>query len=142
MHGAERLISALTPSASGSTNPAAQLRLFTLVSVPLIQKYTGPWAALLSRAGSLVGRRQIPTQTPVSHEEGSMGKGGEQWGARTGPTFVADLREYVTALRAMRQHRSQLVWFRWLYVAFSRYMWVNDWVEVVLPTSTDSAVPV
>jgi N-acetylglucosaminylphosphatidylinositol deacetylase len=30
----------------------------------------------------------------------------------------------------MRRHWSQLVWFRWLYVLFSRYMWVNDLVEV------------
>jgi N-acetylglucosaminylphosphatidylinositol deacetylase len=22
------------------------------------------------------------------------------------------------------------VWFRWLYVSFSRYMWVNEWLEV------------
>jgi len=38
--------------------------------------------------------------------------------------------DYLTALRAMRQHWSQLVWFRWLYVLFSKYMWVNEWVEV------------
>ena len=139
MHGAERLLSALPSPTSGSTSPAARLRLFTLVSVSLLQKYTGPWATLLSRADSVLRGRPVATQTPISRAEGSAGKESEQGGARPGPTFVAGVREYVTALRAMMQHRSQLVWFRWLYVAFSRYMWVNDWVEIVPPTSTDSA---
>lgn len=44
--------------------------------------------------------------------------------------FVSGVREYGTALRAMRAHGSQTKWYRWLYVAFSRYMWVNEWVEV------------
>jgi N-acetylglucosaminylphosphatidylinositol deacetylase len=46
------------------------------------------------------------------------------------PVFVAGTRAYLHAVRAMREHRSQLVWFRWLYVLFSRYMWVNEWVEI------------
>ncbi|CAO3634099.1 unnamed protein product [Mucor fragilis] len=33
---------------------------------------------------------------------------------------------YLTTHKAMRQHSSQLVWFRWLYVTFSRYMFIND----------------
>ncbi|KZS97091.1 LmbE-like protein, partial [Sistotremastrum niveocremeum HHB9708] len=37
---------------------------------------------------------------------------------------------YLTSLKAMAQHRSQLVWFRYLYVLFSRYMFVNEWNEV------------
>jgi len=44
---------------------------------------------------------------------------------------TSGVREYVTALRAMREHWSQLVWFRWLYVGWSRYMWVNELREVV-----------
>ncbi|XP_018321632.1 N-acetylglucosaminyl-phosphatidylinositol de-N-acetylase [Agrilus planipennis] len=27
--------------------------------------------------------------------------------------------------RAMKQHKSQLIWFRWLYIYFSRYMLIN-----------------
>jgi N-acetylglucosaminylphosphatidylinositol deacetylase len=46
------------------------------------------------------------------------------------PVFVSGAKEYLSALRAMQAHRSQLVGFRWLYLAFSRYMWVNEWVEV------------
>ncbi|EEB97029.1 hypothetical protein MPER_03735, partial [Moniliophthora perniciosa FA553] len=48
----------------------------------------------------------------------------------TMPVFVAGIDDYLTALRAMKQHWSQLVWFRWLNVMFSRYMWVNEWVEI------------
>ncbi|KAI9481574.1 MAG: phosphatidylinositol glycan [Benjaminiella poitrasii] len=33
---------------------------------------------------------------------------------------------YLLTHKAMRQHESQLVWFRWLYVSFSRYMFIND----------------
>jgi len=44
--------------------------------------------------------------------------------------IVAGVPQYLTALKAMRKHKSQLVWFRWLYVSFSRYMWVNEWMEV------------
>lgn len=135
MHGAERLLSALPSSASGSTRPLTRPQLFTLVSVPLLQKYTGPWAALLTTAYSVARGRPVLTQTPIPRKES------EERSARPGPTIVAGVREYVTALRAMMQHRSQLVWFRWLYVAFSRYMWVNDWVEIVPPSSAHSTTP-
>lgn len=46
--------------------------------------------------------------------------------------ITSPIEGYWQALRAMRQHRSQLVWFRWLYVAFSKYMWSNRLVEVDL----------
>ncbi len=41
-------------------------------------------------------------------------------------TFVSTPAQYAQTLYAMRAHESQLVWFRWLYVAFSRLMWVNQ----------------
>ncbi|RUS15635.1 putative deacetylase LmbE-like domain-containing protein [Endogone sp. FLAS-F59071] len=48
------------------------------------------------------------------------------------PTFSKDVlyvsapSEYLAAHRAMRHHHTQLVWFRWLYVMFSRYMYINE----------------
>jgi N-acetylglucosaminylphosphatidylinositol deacetylase len=89
--------------------------------VPLIHKYLGPFAAVLGKAdlafASLLARAGLyaPQRMPV---------------------FVSGAGQYWTALRAMMQHRSQLVWFRWLYVSFSRYMWVNEWVRVVPPSQT------
>ncbi|KAF8724731.1 hypothetical protein AX14_008635 [Amanita brunnescens Koide BX004] len=79
-------------------------QLFTLVSVPLATKYSSVISPLLAKA--IV---QFYSPTPV---------------------FVSGMQEYWRAVQAMRQHESQLVWFRYLYVGFSRYMWVNEWVVV------------
>jgi N-acetylglucosaminylphosphatidylinositol deacetylase len=46
------------------------------------------------------------------------------------PVFVSGAKAYTTAFKAMLAHKSQLVWFRWLHLLFSRYMWVNEWTEV------------
>jgi len=82
------------------------LRLFTLKTVPMLPKYIGPFSHIVAKLWSSI------VQTPKH------------------PTFVAGFKDYQTALQAMYQHWSQLVWFRWLYVLFSRYMWVNEWVPV------------
>ncbi|KAI9488859.1 putative deacetylase LmbE-like domain-containing protein [Zychaea mexicana] len=47
--------------------------------------------------------------------------------------FVSSPSSYLVTHKAMRRHVSQLVWFRWLYVTFSRYMFVNQLVEVTPP---------
>ncbi|KAF7303783.1 hypothetical protein MIND_00607900 [Mycena indigotica] len=111
-----------------------EIRFFTLKTTPLLVKYTGilgptitkfdlganalfndfeAWATrgLLTMGVdlSLFATRELPPQMPV---------------------FVSGLKEYWTAVKAMRKHSSQLVWFRWLYIVFSRYMWVNEWEEV------------
>ncbi|XP_066268022.1 N-acetylglucosaminyl-phosphatidylinositol de-N-acetylase-like [Branchiostoma lanceolatum] len=39
--------------------------------------------------------------------------------------FLSGYPAILKAQRAMCAHRSQLVWFRWLYIAFSRYMVIN-----------------
>ena len=39
--------------------------------------------------------------------------------------FRSSLREYGRSLQAMYQHQTQLVWFRYLYVLFSSYMYAN-----------------
>ncbi|XP_019641148.1 PREDICTED: N-acetylglucosaminyl-phosphatidylinositol de-N-acetylase-like [Branchiostoma belcheri] len=39
--------------------------------------------------------------------------------------FLSGYPAVLKAQRAMCAHRSQLVWFRWLYIAFSRYMVIN-----------------
>ncbi|KIR56029.1 N-acetylglucosaminylphosphatidylinositol deacetylase [Cryptococcus gattii Ru294] len=44
--------------------------------------------------------------------------------------MINDLRGWAIGLKAMMAHNSQLVWFRYLYLAFSRLMWVNELVEV------------
>ncbi|KAG8737569.1 N-acetylglucosaminyl-phosphatidylinositol de-N-acetylase [Ceratobasidium sp. 428] len=55
---------------------------------------------------------------------------GAIWPGKGMVVYASGMGEYATALGAMREHWSQLVWFRWLYVGWSRYMWVNELVEV------------
>ncbi|KAK1235297.1 N-acetylglucosaminyl-phosphatidylinositol de-N-acetylase [Marasmius sp. AFHP31] len=81
-------------------------KLFSLITVSLPSKYISILAPVLAKL------RLRVLDTPQI-------------------TFVAGINEYRLALRAMRQHWSQLVWFRWLNVMFSRYMWVNEWIEIV-----------
>ncbi|KAF8589120.1 LmbE-like protein [Ramaria rubella] len=92
-----------------SSPSVPQLQLFTLKTVPLLQKYTGPVSHTLAKLWLWL-----------------------PW-ASSGQTYISGIGGYRIALLAMYQHQSQLVWFRWLYVLFSRYMWVNDWVEVQIP---------
>ena len=139
--GAARLIESL---ASDNRSNTALPRLFTLVSAPLLWKYTGPIAPLVlrTRAQKLFwgsGRSQRGATAPnfitallasTLRDPDGQQSAGANLGIPRVPTTVSGAGEYRTALRAMMQHRSQLVWFRWLYVAFSRYMWVNEWVEV------------
>ncbi|CAF0981229.1 unnamed protein product [Rotaria sordida] len=45
-------------------------------------------------------------------------------------TFILPVKYCLTPHRAMFEHRSQLVWFRYLYLFFSRYIWINDFTLV------------
>lgn len=124
--GAAELITSLS---NVSQNPP---RLYTLITAPLVHKYLGPLAPLLAKL-------DLNFAFLLQHL-GLIGKessGGGQIGGARIPVFVSGIQEYRTAFRAMMEHRSQLVWFRWLYVAFSRYMWVNEWVEFV-PSRVDA----
>ncbi|KAL1922111.1 uncharacterized protein VTP21DRAFT_10753 [Calcarisporiella thermophila] len=44
--------------------------------------------------------------------------------------LISSPADFLASQRAMRCHRSQLVWFRHLYVLFSRYMWMNDFQRI------------
>ncbi|KAJ2726915.1 hypothetical protein GGI07_000243 [Coemansia sp. Benny D115] len=50
--------------------------------------------------------------------------------SRDAQMFVADLGAYSMGVQAMLMHESQLVWFRKLYLAFSRYMFINTYSKV------------
>ncbi|THG97127.1 hypothetical protein EW026_g4816 [Hermanssonia centrifuga] len=123
-HGVVHLINSLAKD-SIQHSP----RVFALITVPLIHKYVGPLSAALAKTDVAF--------TALLQQFGNMPS--NPIGAARVPVFVAGISEYRTALRAMLQHGSQLVWFRWLYVAFSRYMWVNEWLEIVPVTHTAAA---
>jgi len=57
---------------------------------------------------------------------------GPQSGASSANRFVSSFRGYAIAFNAMQEHSSQLVWFRWLYILFSRYMWMNEWTAMYM----------
>ncbi|KAG6918986.1 hypothetical protein DXG01_010225 [Tephrocybe rancida] len=114
----------------GVAHMPAPPKLYTLVTRPLDSKYTGVLAPLLAKFSLYRGRIHI---YPAAADRVNQLL---QFTNDANPahlTTVAGIYDYLTAIQAMRAHASQLVWFRWLYVLFSRYMWVNEWAEVMPP---------
>lgn len=86
------------------------ITLLELESVPLAVKYIGIW-------GYLYEAINVSVEMTLAQEDTGREK-----------TLVASLTwtdVLAFTLGAMRKHRSQLVWFRWLYLIFSRYCHVN-----------------
>ncbi|KAJ3535016.1 hypothetical protein NMY22_g6675 [Coprinellus aureogranulatus] len=110
-------------------------RLFTLISLPIYNKFTGFFGAFL-------GKFDLCASKVLVYYDGLINRGLEHAqiiapGSAPNvpehffmPVFVSGVKGYATAFKAMLAHKSQLVWFRWLYLLFSRYMWINEWVEV------------
>ncbi|KAF9225854.1 N-acetylglucosaminylphosphatidylinositoldeacety la se [Gyrodon lividus] len=103
----------------GSKAPETLPRIFSLITVPVLAKYTGALSSLHTRLNMLLA------WTLAHFTKGE---------ANQRVVLTSGFREYFTTVRAMREHKSQLVWFRHLYMVFSRYMWVNEWVEIKLDT--------
>ncbi|KAJ7220526.1 LmbE-like protein [Mycena pura] len=112
-----------------------EVRLFTLITAPPPIKYTGILAPCQAKldlhlsdllhfledqlARLLAALKVSITAAPKTHAPPEVL-----------PVFLSGIKQYWAAVQAMREHTSQLVWFRWLYILFSRYMWVNEWMEV------------
>lgn len=96
-----------------TTEQVPRPQLLQLETPPLATKYVGPVWAIVCAVRELA-RRVLFRGESV---EGSA-------------TLVSSPVQYAKAIRAMLAHRSQLVWFRWLYVAFSQLMWVNRLVDL------------
>jgi len=124
--GAKALMSTLT-----------EVRLFTLITTPVLPKYSGILAPSLAKfdlyASALL--HFLETQlarvlTALNIYVPPAGPTPTTPRPEVMPVFVSGIKEHWAAVQAMRTHTSQMVWFRWLYVLFSRYMWVNEWNEV------------
>lgn len=109
------IVLALVKLLNGWDASIAKPSLYSLHSVGLASKYIGP-AALFGRRITKLSDRLYARLSP--------------WLPQPALIAISGHREYAAAHRAMRQHASQLVWFRYLYVAFSRYMWVNELYRV------------
>jgi len=94
--------------------------VYSLTTVSLLQKYTGVFGGVFARLSVWLRilTRGLPTVNLLTK------------GREPRPVFVSSAGQYMRGLSAMKQHQTQMVWFRWLNVFFSRYMWVNEWKEV------------
>ncbi|KAI0676516.1 LmbE-like protein [Trametes maxima] len=124
--GAAHLLSTLSYTAE-----KPRPRLFSLITVPLRKKYLGPISPIFTKLAISAMR--------LLHASDTLETTTTTTATTEAAIAVSGWDGYVRALSAMMEHRSQLVWFRWLYVSFSRYMWVNEWVEVLPPNEVRTA---
>ncbi|OAA56921.1 N-acetylglucosaminyl-phosphatidylinositol de-N-acetylase [Cordyceps fumosorosea ARSEF 2679] len=110
-NGARAFVSSLRQRQTGSEQPGVDL--YTLTTVPLLRKFTSfmdgfvtwlIWSGDAERQGGGGKARRLLFFNSLT------GEGGVPTAWRTMTTA----------------HKSQMVWFRWAWVAFSRYMVVND----------------
>ncbi|KAL4891301.1 N-acetylglucosaminyl-phosphatidylinositol deacetylase [Aspergillus ambiguus] len=115
-HGAVRFLRNLMRDRPGYACPVT---LYTLTSTSLPRKYIGVLDAPLTMVlGALRTLRSA-----ISASRRRLAK--DDMPNRL--LFVASVREWMTAQSAMvHAHRSQMVWFRWGWITFGRYMAVND----------------
>ncbi|KAI6040949.1 putative deacetylase LmbE-like domain-containing protein, partial [Pisolithus marmoratus] len=107
--GASYLARTLSSTRSRTENA---LRVLGLLTIPVVPKYFGILAVPLARARIILSwliPRVLSPSTAI---------------------FTSGFREYSIGSRAIRDHDSQMVWFRYLYMLFSSYLWVNEWVEI------------
>ncbi|KAL7790585.1 LmbE-like protein [Trichoderma afarasin] len=108
-HGARGFAKALT---EGKPEWKSPVDVYTLNTVNLLRKYSGGMDLFTTIASSLFTRDKDPehpeTLIYTNNIVGPEPKLGTAWSAMT------------TA------HKSQMVWFRYLWLGFSRYMLVND----------------
>lgn len=114
-HGVSRLLAA---SPAGIGHP---LVAYSLKSKPVIIKYIGILGPVLIKSKVILSRA---LDIMVNGTNGSNSV------VPVGPVFVAGIKEYRRTVIAALRHQSQRVWFRWLYMAFSQYMWANEWERI------------
>jgi N-acetylglucosaminylphosphatidylinositol deacetylase len=86
-------------------HPINPIKLLCLESVVLCRKFSGPLDVPLSLSYAY-----------AHHDDDD---------ADAATQLCCTLWDPSVPLTAMRQHRSQLVWFRYLFIALSRYSYVN-----------------
>lgn len=84
--------------------------LLELETVPVVCKYIGILSSIYDYVNEGI-QRTLPKESSQSKR-----------------VFVgvSSIRQFVKGFSAMRQHKSQLAWFRFLYLIFSRYMTINS----------------
>ncbi|KAE8156679.1 putative deacetylase LmbE-like domain-containing protein [Aspergillus tamarii] len=114
-YGAVHFLRTLMKDKSGYTCPVS---LYTLTTTNILRKYIGVLDAPLSMARGAV-------DALFSSLKGSSRASKDDTPARL--LFVSSVGEWMTAQSAMvKAHQSQMVWFRYGWITFGRYMAVND----------------
>ncbi|KAI0880799.1 LmbE-like protein [Annulohypoxylon maeteangense] len=113
-HGARAFVSSLTRGKPGWASP---VDLYTLTTVSLPRKYLGfldVFGTILSLiVGGGGGRKSDKGNPGALVSMSSLVGGGRE--------------SYSVARQAMTEaHKSQMAWFRWGWIALSRYMYIND----------------
>lgn len=107
-HGARHFVKSLMRGRAGWTSP---VDLYTLRSVSIARKYT----SFLDVFATMV------TWATVKHKDR------EHPGGLIFLSQFAGQAGWPAAWKAMTEaHKSQMVWFRYLWISFSRYMLIND----------------
>lgn len=120
-HGAKQFLQSIMKGHSGYACPVA---LYTLPTVNMARKYSFILDAVPTLLGgiygSVFGAGGSNKQTITSSEA-------KKDTAAERTVFVNDIPRYWKAREAMVSgHKSQMVWFRWGWIALGRYMVVND----------------
>lgn len=104
------------------------VKLAQLSTPHLAVKYTGPLASIAESILQLpLVRSALALASPVL---GQSGLGRSLISKSRNIRLRVDRQKWWQGVQAMRQHKSQLVWFRWLYLAASQMMWANTLVVV------------
>jgi len=105
-------------------------KVYGLTTASLLPKYTGVFGGVFARF--VLWLKILIKGLPI------VNLFTRNW--ETTPIFISGAEQYIRGLSAMKQHWSQMVWFRWLNVFFSRYMWVNEWEEVRIVQAAKASI--
>lgn len=113
-HGAVAFLKNLMKDKSGYSCPVA---LYTLTSTNIVRKYLGIFDSLLSMFLGALSNILDKSTRKAAQERGYVKR----------LLFINSIPQWFKARSAMVDgHKSQMVWFRWGWIAISRYMVVND----------------
>ncbi|KAI3635823.1 hypothetical protein MIR68_006461 [Amoeboaphelidium protococcarum] len=138
-NGVKRMIQAQNMAESSSTGSKTdyqsghgRVHAYALQSVNLIRKYLGPLDLILVCLTHLL-RQLICLITKEKSSALSNKRREDEFRDSNDTTSViitSDLQDVILANQSMLQHGSQMVWFRGLYIVFSRYMYVNSFKPI------------
>ncbi|WWC60609.1 uncharacterized protein I303_103183 [Kwoniella dejecticola CBS 10117] len=125
---------ALSSSTRSTQNSLSSIKVLHLRSPAILPKFTGPLYPIYLQVHSTVldilnSNRYAGTDDTNDSKRSAGHSGGRHDGSRS-VIVISNPSEWLTGIRAMMAHESQLVWFRWLYISFSRLMWVNELLEI------------